>query len=58
MNKIKVQNVLTKVVKDVPKSLAGDYLGTGEYKIYEDTKKTVEPKEESISRYYSRKEEK
>lgn len=47
MDKIKLQNVKTLVVKEVEKSVANDYLSTKEWKIFE-TKKVVqnETKEE------------
>lgn len=42
MEKIKIQNIKTGAVKEVKKVLAGDYIGTGDFKLYEEKKE--EPK--------------
>lgn len=52
MEKIKIQDIKTGAVKEVKKVLAGDYLGTGRFKLYEEkpvkeeTKKTIFTKKE------------
>lgn len=44
METIKIQDAKNpKVVKEVKKSLAGDYIGTGRFKIYEEPKKEEKP---------------
>lgn len=38
MEKVKIQDVKTGVVKEVKKALAGDFVGTGNFRIYEEKK--------------------
>ena len=40
MELVKIQNIKTGVIKEVKKSLASDFIGTGEYKLYEEKKQT------------------
>lgn len=51
MVKVKIENVKTKVVKEVEKAIASDYLGTGAWKLVE------EKKEQNYRNFNSRKEE-
>ena len=48
MDKVKIQDVKTGAIKEVNKSLAGDFIGTGNFRLYEEKKeepkKTVFPK--------------
>lgn len=39
MEKVKIKDIKTGVVKEVNKSLAGDYVGTGKFKIVENKEK-------------------
>lgn len=39
MDKVKIIDKKTGAIKEVKKSLAGDYIGTGNFEIYEETKK-------------------
>ena len=36
MVKVKIENIKTKVVKEVEKAIASDYLGTGTWKLVEE----------------------
>lgn len=45
--KVKVKNIKTGVIKEVSKSLAGDYVGTGEFELYQE-KKVEETKPKSF----------
>lgn len=38
MEKVKVINKKTGAVKEIKKALAGDYIGTGEFEMYEEKK--------------------
>nr|DAI31733.1 MAG TPA: hypothetical protein [Bacteriophage sp.] len=51
MVKVKIENIKTKVVKEVEKAIASDYLGTGVWKLVE------EKKEQNYRNFNSRKEE-
>ena len=51
MAKVKIENIKTKVVKEIEKTIASDYLGTGDWKLIE------EKKEQNYKRFDSRKEE-
>lgn len=45
METVKIVNLANKkIIKEVNKQVAGDFIGTGEWKIY-DEKQTPEPKE-------------
>lgn len=44
MEKIKIQDIKSGAVKEVKKALAGDYIGTGKFKIYEEKSVKEEPK--------------
>lgn len=48
MAKIKIENIKTKVIKEVEKVIASDYLGTGNWKLVEEKKeqKFISRKEE------------
>lgn len=52
MEKIKIQDIKTKAVKEVNKSLASDYIGTGNFKLYTEPKETFkqEPKNQFFSK--------
>ena len=39
MEKVKIQDKRTGAVKEVKKSLAGDYIGTGNFILYKEPKK-------------------
>lgn len=41
MNKVKIKDVKTGVVKEVEQSLASDYVGTGKFEIYSETKEVI-----------------
>lgn len=45
MNKVKVRNKKTGVIKEVEKAMASDFIGTGEFELVENKK--VEPKKPS-----------
>ena len=49
MEKIKIQDVKTGAVKEVKKTLAGDYIGTGRFQMYEEPKQ--EPKKTIFTKY-------
>lgn len=44
MEKIKIQDIKSGAVKEVKKSLAGDYIGTGRFKEYKEKPAKEEPK--------------
>lgn len=44
MEKVKIQNIKTGVIKEVAKSLAGDFVGTGNFKLVENKKVDNTPK--------------
>ena len=44
MEKIKIQDKKTGAVKEVKKSLAGDYIGTGNFVLYIEKKQESKPK--------------
>ena len=45
MDKVKIKDKITGAVKEVKKSLAGDYLGTGKFVLVEDEpKQEIKPK--------------
>lgn len=44
MEKVKIKSIKTGVVKEVAKSLAGDFVGTGNFKLVEDKKVEIAPK--------------
>ena len=41
MNKVKIKDVKTGVVKEVEQFLASDYVGTGKFEIYSETKEVI-----------------
>ncbi len=43
MEKVKIKDIKTGAIKEVKKSLAGDYVGTGKFILVEDKK--LEPKQ-------------
>lgn len=43
MNKVKIENIKTGVVKEVSINLLNDYVGTGEFKVYEEKQKEEKP---------------
>ena len=51
MVKVIIENINTKVVKEVEKAIASDYLGTGTWKLVE------EKKEQNYRKFDTRKEE-
>ena len=56
MEKIKVKDVKTGAIKEVKKSLAGDYVGTGNFVLVDD-KKNIENKEVKKATPFSKKED-
>ena len=38
MSKVKIKNIKTGVIKEVEKSLAGDYVGTGKFELVNEKK--------------------
>lgn len=44
MEKIKIQDIRNGAIKEVKKVLAGDFIGTGNFKLYEEKKSVEEPK--------------
>lgn len=54
METVKIINVNSNIIKEVSKAIAGDYVGTKEWKTYEDKKiarETKEDKEPSNRKY-------
>lgn len=49
MEKVKIKDVKTGAVKEVKKSLAGDYVGTGKFEIYK-AKETKDFKTSTFSK--------
>ena len=47
MDKVKIKDIKTGAIKEVKKSLAGDYVGTGKFVLVENKKPTVLSKSES-----------
>jgi hypothetical protein len=45
MNKVKVKNIKTGVIKEINKSLAGDYVGTGDFVLVEEKEQSEEKKQ-------------
>lgn len=56
MDKVKIKNIETGAIKEVKKSLAGDYIGTGKFEIYKLEQK-AEPKAEIKPRFQIKKED-
>ena len=50
MVKVKIQDVKNKVIKEVEKTLASDYIGTGKFKLYEEKKEQPKPNENQPKR--------
>lgn len=46
MTKVKVQNIKNKTIKEVCKHLVSDYVSTKEWKVYEQSKFTLNHKKE------------
>lgn len=46
MTKVAIQNIRTKVTKEVEKNLVSDYISTKEWKVYEKSKFTLNHKKE------------
>ena len=41
MSKVKIKNIKTGAIKEVEKSLAGDFIGTGKFVLVEEKKSTI-----------------
>lgn len=59
MDKVKIIDIKTGAVKEVKKSLAGDYIGTGKFELFVEKKEkpSFTPIKETKSKYSIRKEE-
>lgn len=44
MEKVKVINKKTGAIEEVKKALAGDYIATGDFELYEEKKQEIKPK--------------
>ena len=44
MEKVKIQDKRTGAVKEIKKSLAGDYIGTGNFVLYVEKKQEIKPR--------------
>lgn len=43
MDKVKIKDKTTGAIKEVKKSLAGDYVGTGKFELVDETKEEKKP---------------
>lgn len=57
MDKVKIKDVVTGAVKEVKKSLAGDYIGTGKYEMYSEKPKEVKSPEVKLKYQLNKEEE-
>ena len=48
MEKIKIQDIRNGAIKEVKKALAGDFIGTGNFKLYEENKVIKEEPKKAI----------
>ena len=55
MEKIKIQDIRNGAIKEVKKALSGDFIGTGNFKLYEEKKVTKE--EEPKKTIFTKKED-
>lgn len=58
MEKVKIINKKTGIVKEVKKALASDYIGTGNFEMYNEKPKTIFKKEEKPKYTFVAEEEK
>ena len=52
IEKVKIKNIKTGAIEEVKKSLAGDYIGTGNFVLYEEKENKNNLKEERINVKY------